>query len=80
MRIILERLRFFLIVVIFFLLGFIFFGIIFLNGYYLNVMVIFFDFFFENRGKFIVLEDISCRIKFGCIEYSLWFGGICIKC
>lgn len=80
MRTILEQLRPLLIAVTLFLPGFILFGIIFLNGYYLNVMAIFFDSFLENRGKFTVLEDTSCRIKPGCTEHPPWPGGICTKC
>ena len=80
MRTILEQLRPLLIAVTLFLSGFILFGIIFLNGYYLNVMAIFFDSFLENRGKFTVLEDTSCRIKPGCTEHPPWPGGICTKC
>lgn len=33
-----------------------------------------------DRGKFTVLEDISCRIKPGCTEHPPWPGGICTKC
>lgn len=43
-------------------------------------MAIFFDSFLENRGKFTVLEDTSCRIKPGCTEHPPWPGGICTKC
>ena len=46
----------------------------------LNVIDIFFDSFLENRGKFTVLEDTSCRIKPGCTEHPPWPGGICTKC
>ena len=80
MRTILEQLRPLLIAVTLFLPVFILFGMIFLNGYYLNVMAIFFDSFLENRGKFTVLEDTSCRIKPGCTEHPPWPGGICTKC
>jgi len=32
------------------------------------------------RGKFAVLENISCKIKPGCREHPPWPGGICTKC
>ncbi|XP_076756687.1 nuclear protein localization protein 4 homolog [Xylocopa sonorina] len=33
-----------------------------------------------DRGKFIQLEDISCRIKTGCKDHPPWPRGICSKC
>uniref|UniRef100_A0A8D8ZK58 Nuclear protein localization protein 4 homolog n=1 Tax=Cacopsylla melanoneura TaxID=428564 RepID=A0A8D8ZK58_9HEMI len=33
-----------------------------------------------DRGKFVVLEDLSCRIKEGCREHPPWPRGICSKC
>lgn len=33
-----------------------------------------------NRGKFVMLENISCKIKPGCLEHPPWPGGICTKC
>lgn len=33
-----------------------------------------------DKGKFVVLENISCKIKLGCEGYFLWLNGICIKC
>lgn len=32
------------------------------------------------RGKFVLLEDISCRIKPGCKDHPPWPKGICSKC
>jgi len=32
------------------------------------------------RGKFIQLDDISCRIKTGCKDHPPWPRGICSKC
>jgi hypothetical protein len=32
------------------------------------------------RGKFAVLEDITCKIKPGCKEHPPWPDGICTKC
>lgn len=33
-----------------------------------------------DRGKFVALEDISCKIKSGCKEHPPWPKGICSKC
>ncbi|XP_077294735.1 nuclear protein localization 4 isoform X2 [Arctopsyche grandis] len=33
-----------------------------------------------DRGKFLSLEDISCRIKIGCKDHPPWPRGICSKC
>ncbi|KAK0095656.1 hypothetical protein PV326_007743 [Microctonus aethiopoides] len=33
-----------------------------------------------DRGKFLQLEDISCRIKRGCKDHPPWPRGICSKC
>lgn len=33
-----------------------------------------------DRGKFLALEDISCRIKIGCKDHPPWPKGICSKC
>lgn len=33
-----------------------------------------------DRGKFLALEDISCRIKEGCKGHPPWPKGICSKC
>ncbi|KAJ8965286.1 hypothetical protein NQ317_005969 [Molorchus minor] len=33
-----------------------------------------------DRGKFVALEDISCRIKNGCKDHPPWPKGICSKC
>ncbi|XP_017792744.1 PREDICTED: nuclear protein localization protein 4 homolog [Habropoda laboriosa] len=33
-----------------------------------------------DRGKFVQLEDISCRIKTGCKDHPPWPRGICSKC
>lgn len=33
-----------------------------------------------DRGKFIQLDDISCRIKTGCKDHPPWPRGICSKC
>lgn len=32
------------------------------------------------RGKFLLLENISCRIKEGCTGHLPWPKGICSKC
>lgn len=32
------------------------------------------------RGKFVSLENLSCKIKPGCTEHPPWPGGICTKC
>lgn len=33
-----------------------------------------------DKGKFIQLDDISCRIKTGCKDHPPWPRGICSKC
>ncbi|KAL3274283.1 hypothetical protein HHI36_015688 [Cryptolaemus montrouzieri] len=33
-----------------------------------------------DRGKFLALEDISCRVKNGCKDHPPWPKGICSKC
>ncbi|XP_049775700.1 nuclear protein localization protein 4 homolog [Schistocerca cancellata] len=33
-----------------------------------------------DRGKFVNLEDISCRIRAGCKDHPPWPKGICSKC
>ncbi|XP_059611654.1 nuclear protein localization protein 4 homolog isoform X2 [Phlebotomus argentipes] len=33
-----------------------------------------------DRGKFVALEDINCRIKSGCRDHPPWPKGICSKC
>ncbi|KAK7507678.1 hypothetical protein BaRGS_00001613 [Batillaria attramentaria] len=33
-----------------------------------------------DKGKFVNLENISCKIKPGCKEHPPWPGGICTKC
>uniref|UniRef100_A0A0B7ASG5 Nuclear protein localization protein 4 homolog n=1 Tax=Arion vulgaris TaxID=1028688 RepID=A0A0B7ASG5_9EUPU len=33
-----------------------------------------------DRGKFVNLENLSCKIKSGCKEHPPWPGGICTKC
>ncbi|KAK4874625.1 hypothetical protein RN001_013985 [Aquatica leii] len=33
-----------------------------------------------DRGKFVALEDTSCRIKNGCKDHPPWPKGICSKC
>ncbi|XP_050407699.1 nuclear protein localization protein 4 homolog [Patella vulgata] len=33
-----------------------------------------------DKGKFVNLENISCKIKSGCKEHPPWPGGICTKC
>ena len=33
-----------------------------------------------DKGKFLALEDISCRIKNGCKDHPPWPKGICSKC
>lgn len=33
-----------------------------------------------DRGKFVYLEDMSCRIKPGCKDHPPWPKGICSKC
>lgn len=33
-----------------------------------------------DRGKFVSMEDLNCRIKPGCREHPPWPKGICSKC
>lgn len=33
-----------------------------------------------DRGKFVALEDLNCRIKPGCRDHLPWPKGICSKC
>lgn len=33
-----------------------------------------------DRGKFLQLEDISCRVRTGCKDHPPWPRGICSKC
>ncbi|CAH1116427.1 unnamed protein product [Phaedon cochleariae] len=33
-----------------------------------------------DRGKFLALEDMSCRIRNGCKDHPPWPKGICSKC
>ncbi|XP_065176923.1 nuclear protein localization protein 4 homolog [Sycon ciliatum] len=33
-----------------------------------------------DKGKFVFLENLSCKIKPGCTEHSPWPNGICTKC
>lgn len=33
-----------------------------------------------DKGKFAMLENVSCKIKPGCKEHLPWPGGICTKC
>ncbi|XP_005091943.1 nuclear protein localization protein 4 homolog [Aplysia californica] len=33
-----------------------------------------------DKGKFVNLENMSCKIKPGCKEHPPWPGGICTKC
>ncbi|GAB0088866.1 Nuclear protein localization protein 4 homolog [Sergentomyia squamirostris] len=33
-----------------------------------------------DRGKFVAMEDINCRIKSGCRDHPPWPKGICSKC
>lgn len=39
-----------------------------------------YDLIFVFRGKFLLLENISCRIKEGCTGHLPWPKGICSKC
>ena len=32
------------------------------------------------RGKFVYLEDISCKVKDNCTDHAPWPQGICSKC
>ncbi len=36
--------------------------------------------FLSLRGKFVALENISCKIKSGCEGHLPWPEGICTKC
>lgn len=33
-----------------------------------------------DRGKFVALEDLNCRIKTGCNDHPPWPRGICSHC
>lgn len=33
-----------------------------------------------DRGKYMIFEDINCRIKTGCRDHLPWPKGICSKC
>ena len=33
-----------------------------------------------DRGKFLNLEDLSCKIRSGCLDHPPWPAGICTKC
>ncbi|XP_055635839.1 nuclear protein localization protein 4 homolog [Toxorhynchites rutilus septentrionalis] len=33
-----------------------------------------------DRGKFVALEDLNCKIKSGCRDHPPWPKGICSKC
>lgn len=33
-----------------------------------------------DRGKFVALENLNCRIKSGCTDHPPWPRGICSKC
>jgi hypothetical protein len=36
--------------------------------------------FFNQRGKYVNLENLNCKIKSGCKEHPPWPRGICNKC
>lgn len=33
-----------------------------------------------DRGKFVALEDLNCKIRIGCRDHPPWPKGICSKC
>ena len=33
-----------------------------------------------DKGKFVNLEDLSCKVKEGCLDHPPWPAGICTKC
>ena len=33
-----------------------------------------------DRGKFLNLEDLRCKIRSGCLDHPPWPAGICTKC
>jgi hypothetical protein len=35
---------------------------------------------FNQRGKYVNLENLNCKIKSGCKEHPPWPRGICNKC
>ncbi|KAF7233552.1 hypothetical protein EG68_10514 [Paragonimus skrjabini miyazakii] len=34
----------------------------------------------HGKGKFVTLENLSCRVRSGCHDHSPWPDGICTKC